>query len=199
MNKVTAQVGQKWQRYTVREKAFIIYLLALLILLLLFPVISIDQLNATTSETFTVFNTYMAKTAFLLLVTIGSMIAWNTSFKFKKFIHKLFGFTANDMLVNTFLLFVVLMSIFSIGDTATLLKQNFSVRISTTTGFLIIGVYVVLWIARTVVSARVQWKKQSKSQAVTVKQESDHTHHERGFDQAKKEYEGLFGGDSMQQ
>ncbi len=133
MNKVTAQVGQKWQRYTVREKAFIIYLLGLLILLLLFPIISINQLQTTDVDTYTIFNRYMAKTWFLLLVTIGSMIAWNTSFKFKKFVHQLFGFTANDMLVNTFLLFVVLMSIFSIGDTAALLKQNFSVRISTTT------------------------------------------------------------------
>ncbi len=144
MNKVTAQVGQKWQRYTVREKAFIIYLLGLLILLLIFPVISIEQLQSTKADTYTIFNKYMAKTWFLLLLTIGSMIAWNTSFKFKKMAHHLFGFTANDMIVNTFLLFIVLISIFSIGDTATLLRQNFSVSISTTTGFLVIGVYVVV-------------------------------------------------------
>lgn len=198
-NKVTAQVGQKWQRYTVREKAFIIYLLALLILLMILPVISIKQLNTTSPDTYTVFNSNMTKTRILLLLTIGAMIARNMSFKFKKMIHRLFGFTANDMLVNTFLLFVVLISIFSIGDTAALIRQNFSVSISTTSGFLIIGVFIVLGIAWTIISARVQRKKESKSQSVTVKQESDHTHHERGFDQAKKEFEGLFGGDTTQQ
>ena len=144
MKKVTAHVGQKWQRYNVREKAFIIYLLGLLIILLLFPVLSINQLTTSDVDTYTVFNSYMFKSSLLLLLTIGSMIAWNTSFKFKKMAHQVFGFTANDMLVNTFLLFVVLVSLFGIGDTVTLLKQNFSVRIATTPGFLIIGIYVIL-------------------------------------------------------
>jgi len=186
----------KWQRYSGHEKASIVYMLWLLILLLIVPLIKIDQINTTTSETFTIFNAIMAKTSALVLLCIAFLVAWNSSYRWKQALHKSFGFSGSHTITNAFVLFVILCMIFVIGDTVTLLNENFSYRIGTTGWYLIIGIFLIAGIVWQLVVTRLQWKKQMKSDSITVKSHTDDTKKERDFHQMEKEFQGLFEEES---
>lgn len=182
----------KWQRYTGHEKASIVYMLILFVLLLILPLIKIDQLNSTVTETFTIFNMFMAKTAVLVICCILFLLARNSSYRWKQTLHKTFGFSWSQTMTNAFVLFVMLSVIYVIGDTTTLLNENFSYRIGTTSRYLLIGGYLIIGILRQLAVTRIHWKKQIKSDSITVKSQIDDSKKERDFQQMEKEFQWLF-------
>jgi len=193
MKKVFADTAiNKWQRYSWNEKASIIYVLWILLLFLLAPLVKIEQLNSTTTDFFKIFNASMVKTYMLILVCCGFLIGWNISYRWKQRLHRTFGYNSSQTITNAVVLFIILSVLFVMGDTISLLNDNFSFRIWATGWFLFIGIYLILWIARQLAVARINWKKQITSDSITIKQEVDDSKKERDFKQMEKEFQGLF-------
>lgn len=121
-----------WNHFTAYQKSFLVYFSILFVLLLTIPFIKISYLNSTQVDTFGLLNTYFSKTAIIMLLTTVFMIIYIISPKFKHWLHKIFGFTGNEHLTIPVGLLVMLVALFSMGDTVTLIKQHMSPRISTT-------------------------------------------------------------------
>ena len=141
----------------------------------------------------------MAKSAVIITLTLVFLLLNNISTGFKHWLHKIFGFNSSTYLTNVWGLILILIALLSIGDTVTLFKQNFSSRVSTTSRYLLIGIVVVLWLAWSLMIARIEHKKLSKSKDVHINHEEDDERYEPGFEQAKKEFDGLFGQEEIQE
>ena len=195
--KVPSSLGDMRRRFNTYQKMFLIYFILLLLLFVIFPVVEISYLGSTQVDTFGIFHAYMGKTAFLITLIIIFLIVYNSSTKRRYKLHKIFWFTHNSYLTNIGGLFMIFIALLSIGDTVTLIKQNMSPRVSTASGFLIIGIYIIIWLMISIMIARIEHKKSTKTTEVNVKTEIDETHLEPRFQQAKKEVDGLFGKESV--
>lgn len=196
MSKLAWDLTNKWQRYTVSQKSLLIYSVVLLLLLVTLPIIRIDQLTSQV-DTFTLFNWAMTKTRVLTLFSIGFLFAWNASYKFKKLTHQIFGFAGNDTLVNTTLIFILLMLFFSVGDTVGLIKLNFKYGISTTRWFLFIGFYLIVWLLGTLAMARIHHKKSLKSAEISITRDQHTETQKAQFQQhSRPDHWGLFDEES---
>ncbi len=196
MNKAFATTAlNKWQRYTWHEKASIVYVLLLFVFLIFAPLIRIDQINSTTSQVFTLVNTSMIKTFFIIFCAWVFLIAWNSSYTWKQWLHRTFGYSSNAGITNALVLFLILLMLFTLWDTITLISENFSPRIAATRRFLFLGIYLIAWIARQLAITRIAWKKQTKASDVSIKKEVDVTKKEREFEKIEKEFQGLFEND----
>ena len=195
--KVPSSIGNMRQKFDAYQKMFLIYFVILLLLFVTVPLIHISYLWSTQVDTFGLLNAYMSKSAILILLIILFLIAYNSSVQRRYTLHKTFWFTHNSYLTNVVGLLIIFASLLSIGDTITLIKQNMSTRVSTGSGFLIIWIYVVLWLMISIMIARIEHKRSTKTTEVKVKTEIDDTHLEPRFEQAKKEVDGLFGKEAM--
>ena len=191
--KVPSSVGTMRGKFNAYQKMFLIYFVILLLLLIFVPLIELSYLGSTQVDTFGIFNTYMSKSAVLISLIILFLIVYNSSPQRRYKLHQIFGFTHNSHLTNIVGLLMILISLFSIGDAVTLIKQNMSPRVSTTSGFLVIGIYIIIGLAISIMIARIEHKRSTKTTEVNVKTETDTTHLEPRFEQAKKEVDGLFG------
>lgn len=186
----------KWQRYSWQEKATIIYVLWILMLFLLTPLVKIDQINTTQSEFFTLFDGAMVKTYVIMLISVLFLIVQNSSYSWKKRLHKTFGYSESPWITNAVVFFLILVILFTMGDTVWLLNENFSTRIGTTSWFLIIGIYLIAWIAWQLAFTRIRRKQQIKSDGITIKESKDDTKKKRDFQQMEKEFQWLFDENS---
>lgn len=182
----------KRQRYSGHEKASIVYMLILFVMLLILPLIKIDQINTTVSESFTIFNAAMIKSSVLILICIGFLIAWNSSFRWKQMLHRSLWFSWSHTITNAIVLFIILCMVFVIWDTVTLLNENFSYRIGMTGWYLSVWIFLIAWILWQLAVTRIQRKKQMKSDSITVKSHTDDSKKERDFQQMEKEFQWLF-------
>ena len=160
-------VVKKRKRYTTAEKLSLLYVVALIVLLLIVPVISIDTLSEEWIQKFSLFNAAMTKSYFLLLVSLLFLLAWNASYRFKNRLYETFGVTGSAKLINCGVLFLLLCILFVMGDTIALLTENFSASVWVTSGYLLLWVFLVWWIARQLVSARIQWKSHRSTNAIS--------------------------------
>lgn len=175
------------------QKLFFVYFVVLLLLFLFLPLVKINAIGSTKIETFGLFSQYMTKSAIIISLIILFLLAYNSSKKRRYKFHTIFGFAHNSYLSNIWWLLIILVALFSIGDTITLLKQNMTPGIATSSGFLIIGIYVIIGLILSIMIARIEHKRSTKSTEVNVKSETDDSKLEPRFEQAHKEVEGLFG------
>ena len=186
---------KKRKRYTMSEKFSLLYVIALVVLLLIIPVIKIDSLGEDGKQTFSLFNSEMTKSYILLLLSVLFLLAWNSSFRFKDWLYKTFWLTGSAKLINCGILFLLLCILFVMGDTIALLTENFSSSVWVTSWYLLLWVFLVLWIARQLLAARVQWKAHRSNQVVDVEHTTDDSWKEEQFKQLEKEFQGLFEGE----
>ena len=66
-------------------------------------------------------------------------------------------------------------------------------KVSTTHGFLFIGIYVIVGLVISIMVTRIEHKKNLKTTEINVKTETDERQLEPRFEQAKEEVNGLFG------
>jgi hypothetical protein len=189
---VPAGVQQQRDKLTAHQKSFSVYVVILFVCFLLLPLVKINYLDSTQVDTFKLFNAYMTKTTVIVVIVLAYLIAYNLSTRRRHGLQKIFGISTSTYLTNVGGLLIILLSLFSIGDTVTLFKQTFSSRVGTTNGFMIIGVLIIIGIVRNIMLARIEHKKASFGKEVTVKKETDTSGHEPGFEQAQKDVEGLF-------
>ena len=146
-------------------------------------------------QKFSLFNAAMTKSYFLLLVSLLFLLAWNASYRFKNRLYETFGVTGSAKLINCGVLFLLLCILFVMGDTIALLTENFSASVWVTSGYLLLWVFLVWWIARQLVSARIQWKSHRSTNAIDVEHTTDSSWKEDQFQQLEKEFQGLFEGE----
>ena len=186
---------KKRKRYSVNEKLSIVYIIALIVLLMIVPVISIDTLWDEDTKRFALFNSAMGKSYLLLFISVAFMLARNSSFRFKNRLYTTFGLTGSAKLINCWILFLLLCILFVMGDTIALLTENFSSSVGVTSGYLVLGVFLVAWIARQLLAARIQRKEHRSSQVVDVEHTTDSSRKDESFKQLEKEFQGLFEGE----
>jgi hypothetical protein len=191
--KIPAWLQQTRQQFSGHQKSFALYFVILVVCLLMFPVIKINYLDSTQVDTFKLFHGYMWKTASIISLTLVFLATYNFSTQARHFLNRILGMKSSTYLVNVWGLLIILISLFSVGDTITLLKQTFSSRVWTAPGFLILWVIIILWIVRNLMLARIEHKKTGTSKEVTIHQQKDASWIEPGFEKAQKEMEGLFG------
>jgi hypothetical protein len=172
---------------------FLGYFIILILALVFLPVIKINYLNSTQVDTFGLFHAYMWKTWSIIGLTLLFLFGYNFSSKMRHWLNKILWVTSNINLTNIWWLLIILVSLFSVWDTITLLKQSFSSRVWTTSWFLTLWILVIVWIVWNLMAARIEHKKVHTTKEVTIKQETDTSWFEPWFEKAKKEVEGLFG------
>lgn len=94
------QVQHAWEAISGHQRHFVIYFLILALLFVFLPLIKITSLGTTQVDTFTLFNTYMTKTAVFIMVTILYMALYALSTRRQIFVHKVFGVVSNVYLTN---------------------------------------------------------------------------------------------------
>ena len=179
-----------FDHYSLREKVFLLFSLGLLLLLLFLPIIEKGSLNSMDTETYSFFNKRFVKADILVWLTLLAMIAWNASKQFRQIIHRNIGFRSSDVFVNALSILVLTTTMFGIGDTINLLRENFSFKIDTAYGYPIILIYLILWLG---VALFVSYTSQQKFpiEESFVTKEEDNSKAE-AFKKIEKDFQWLF-------
>ena len=135
-----------FKHYSNKEKIFLLYTFLLVILLVALPLFQTWSLSSSESITYGFFNLGMIKTNILALLVVGTLIWWNLSASIRQSLSKFVGFRSSDAFVNFLCLFMLILLIFGIGDTVGMIESNFSQRVSTTSSYYILLIYLILWL-----------------------------------------------------
>ncbi len=152
----------KFNRYSKREKWFVIYLLVLLFCLLFFPILKVTSLRGSGGYGVRLFSSSYFKSTLIILVSMIILIGRNISFKFKNLLLSYFGWRDNDSLINFLFLFIITTSFFAITDTIHVASWVTSRVIVSGWGkfiqvLLLIG--IILTLVSVIKSAKETWKK----------------------------------------
>jgi hypothetical protein len=113
---------QKFTRFTKQQKTFVLYLFGLTFLLIFFPVVKISPVSGDGYGIW-ILNGSFFTTMIILLISLGFLLGWNMSFRFKTMIINTLGFKDNDTLVNFSFLAVITTIFFSIGNTISVVNN----------------------------------------------------------------------------
>jgi glucan phosphoethanolaminetransferase (alkaline phosphatase superfamily) len=196
-HKLVQKVASHWQSYAKTDKIRLVYIIVLLLALIFLPVLRLDYLNSAQVDTFTFLSGAMYKTAIIMFLSTLFLLFWSVSVRFKKRIHELFGFTWNDTLISCAVLFLLVAILFGMGETVSIIKQNFSYRVSTTIRYLVLWLYLVGGLIAHLIVARLNHKKQSNLHDVTYAQHTHTQKEQAAFHHVKQEFWGLFNDDEM--
>ena len=180
----------KWGRYSKTEKLFIIYAIVLGACLIFLPIINISPIGDTNIRVFRLLETYFLKSDIIVFLSFLILVGWSTSFRFKAFINQVIGFKENDSLLSLGLLLMMTTAFIAIGDTTTLVKDNFTYTVSLTNGYYFISLLLLAGIIYTLRQALSQARYISKANMVNI-----HSHKEEdkeNFNEHLKQ--GLFEG-----
>lgn len=126
---------KKFFHYDKEERIFILYLMILAIFILFVPVVSIADIGSNETSSFLLRNNSMLlKSAFVVMVAAGALIARNVSPKFRNIVAVAFGFKENPFLLSFALLWIILTSYVSVGDGIKIAMEATS-RVSLTKGY----------------------------------------------------------------
>lgn len=176
----------KFNRFDLREKVFLVYLLVLFTVLLLFPIITITSLRWWANTTrFWIWNTEYLGTMLVVLLSLVVLFWWNLSVKFKNLFSTYFGWKENDSLINFLFLFIIITVFLSIKNTVNIASKATS-TISFTNWWIFILILLLLGIVFTLVSV-VKWAQQTwkKAKIINIVDE-DHNQLESTKDEIKK-------------
>ncbi|MDD3262456.1 MAG: hypothetical protein PHR61_01310 [Candidatus Absconditabacteria bacterium] len=107
---------QKFTRFTKQQKSFVLYLFGLTFLMIFFPIIKVSPVSGQ-SYGIWILNGAFFTTMIILLVSLGFLLSWNMSFRFKTMVINSLGFRDNDSLINFAFIAVITTIFFSIGNT----------------------------------------------------------------------------------
>lgn len=196
-HKIVQKATTHWHTYAKDEKIRLIYLVILLLAIIFLPLLRLDYLNSNQVDTFTFISWSMYKTATIMILSTLFLILWTWSMRFKKRIHEIFGFTGNDTLISCAVLFLLVSILFGMGDIISIIKQNFSYRVSTTLWYLVMWLYLVGGVVAHLVMARLMHKKQSNLHDVTYTSQVHTQKEQAAFHHVKQEFWGLFKEDDI--
>jgi len=152
----------KFNRYSKREKRFVIYLFILLFCLLFLPIVKVTSLRGTWWYSLRLWKPEFFKTMLIVFVSLFILIWRNLSFKFKNIFLSYFGWRDNDSLINFLFLFIITTSFFSITDTIHVSSLVTS-RVVVSGWSKFIQVLLLVWVIMTLISvvkaAQETWKK----------------------------------------
>lgn len=112
-------IFQKFMRFTKDQKTFVLYLLGLAFLLLFFPLVSITPVSDSSYSVW-LLSGYFFTTMVIVFLSMGFLLGWNMSFRFKNIVINYFGFKENDDLINFAFLWIIITAFFAIGNTVNL-------------------------------------------------------------------------------
>lgn len=113
---------QKFTRFTKQQKSFVLYLFGLTFLLIFFPIIKVSPVSWDGYGIW-ILNWSFFTTMIILLVSLGFLLGWNMSFRFKTMVINSLGFKDNDFLINFAFLAVITTIFFSIGNTVSVVNN----------------------------------------------------------------------------
>ena len=187
--------GHRFNRFNLREKVFLVYLLVLVVFLLLTPVISVTSLRGSAaSKSFWIFWSWeYLWTMFIILLSLVVLIWWNVSVKFKNLFSMYFGWKENDSLIYFLFLFIIITAFLSIKNTVNIASSATStITFTWWWVFVLILLLIGIWI--TLVSvvkwAQITWKK---TKIINIVDE-EHNQMESTKDEIKK---WLFNDEEM--
>lgn len=113
---------QKFTRFTKQQKTFVLYLFGLTFLLIFFPIIKVSPVSGEGYGIW-ILNGSFFTTMIILLISLGFLLGWNMSFRFKTMVITTLWFKDNDSLVNFAFLAVITTIFFSIGNTISVVNN----------------------------------------------------------------------------
>lgn len=196
MQRIIEHIIRRRVHRSMYQKAFLGYILLLLVIIVFFPLMHIQQLDAVTSTSVWFFGSGMLKLQILVILIFLKLIALNSTMKRKKNMYNIFWYTSNEYIDNTLVLIVFFVLTLSISETLGFFGQNISTVVTPTIGFLFLGVAIVGGIVRQLMLTRLQRKKQGKAKQTqaNIAHELDVSQKERQFKTTEdKKLHGLFG------
>jgi len=151
----------KFSRFTKQQKVFVVYLCGLIFFLVFLPLIKVAPVDGDTYRV-RLISGALFKVMLITIVSLGILVGWNMSFRFKNIIINYFGFKENDALINFALLFIISTALLGVGDTISVV-QNTTSTINVTWSYYFIELLLlaglVLTLMAVVKSAKLQWSK----------------------------------------
>lgn len=180
--------------FSLREKINIIYLIVFAICLVSLPVIYVWSLNSTDVSKYRLFSSQMTRTIALMLVSLLMLLSRNMSKTIKRKVSEMFWFTCNGLFINAILLLLVLVWLFAIWDTVTMLQTQFS-KIQGTIYLSALQIATVAWIILNLIWSFVKEKSRPPRSSNTDIDTIQHKAEEEAFRKIEKEFWWLFADD----
>lgn len=166
IQRFTAKLMHKFDRYSKNQRLFIIYLIILLFFLIFFPIVKISSLGWLEWYSVRLISWSYFKTMLIIFISLWALVWWNSSFRFKNFVITYLWFKENNSLVNFGLLWVITTAFFGITDTINVIS-NATSRINVTWSAKFVQVLLLIGLIFTLVSV-VKWAKQNSGKAKIV-------------------------------
>ena len=115
----------KFSRFTKQQKVFVVYLCGLIFFLVFLPLIKVAPVDGDTYRV-RLISGALFKVMLITIVSLGILVGWNMSFRFKNIIINYFGFKENDALINFALLFIISTALLGVGDTISVVQNTTS-------------------------------------------------------------------------
>ncbi|HMT01424.1 MAG TPA: hypothetical protein PKD96_02370 [Candidatus Absconditabacterales bacterium] len=183
MNQLLSTILHKFSRYSPLEKTIIIYSFLLFVFFLFVPIISIQPINGANSTIISYlfrigqdgfgFNSYFSVSSLIVFGTLLVFIARNISFRFKNFLVTLLGLKNSEYLLNVGLLWILTSTLFTLGETVTLLRNEFTYQISLSYGYFFLCILLVLGLAFSLFHTLKQAKLIKGSTSITIMQKHE--------------------------
>lgn len=135
---------QKFTRFTKQQKSFVLYLFGLTFLMIFFPIIKVSPVSGQ-SYGIWILNGAFFTTMIILLVSLGFLLSWNMSFRFKTMVINSLWFRDNDSLINFAFIAVITTIFFSIWNTIGVVN-NVTATISLSKIYYFTWFYLLAWL-----------------------------------------------------
>lgn len=181
------KLKNKFNRFNLHEKVFLIYLCFLIGFLLLSPIIDVTSLRwETSSKSFYIFWSWeYLWTMLIILLSLIVLVWWNISVKFKNLFSTYFGWKENDSLINFLFLFIIITAFLSIKNTVNIASSATS-TISFTWLWTFILILLLIWIIITLISVFKWAQKTGKKTKIINVVDEEHNQMESTKDEIKK-------------
>ncbi|MFZ2151210.1 MAG: hypothetical protein WAZ12_02490 [Candidatus Absconditicoccaceae bacterium] len=186
-----SKLVHKFDRYGKNQRLFIIYLIILIFFLIFFPIVKIASLGGLEGYSVRLISGAYFKTMLIIIISLGALVGWNSSFRFKNFVITYLGFKENNSLVNFGLLWVITTAFFGITDTINVIS-NATSRINVTGSAKFVQILLLVGLIFTLVSV-VKSAKQNSGKAKIVNIVDENLIKEN---QNRRMFKGLFEEES---
>lgn len=181
------KLKNKFNKFNLHEKVFLVYLWILIIFLLLCPIINVTSLRwEAASKNFYIFWSWeYLWTMLIILISLVVLVWRNLSVKFKNLFSTYFGWKENDSLINFLFLFIIITAFLSIKNTVNIASSATS-TISFTWLWVFTLVLLLIGIILTLVSVVKGAQKTGKKTKIINVVDEEHNQMESTKDEIKK-------------
>jgi len=181
------KLKNRFNKFNLHEKVFLVYLWILIIFLLCFPIINVSSLRwETASKSFYIFWSWEYLWTMLIILISLIVLVWrNLSVKFKNLFSTYFGWKENDSLINFLFLFIIITAFLSIKNTVNIASSATS-TISFTWIWVFTLVLILIGIIITLISVFKWAQKNGKKTKIINVVDEEHSQMESTKDEIKK-------------